>query len=376
MKNYYQRIDTEGAVLQGLATLYSKGNTLYFRLPDKLGLGRNKYISTGLPNKGDGRAKAKNILTALNNDILLGTFDLTLERYLPKHKTKEHLAAVEKHIGDKTHVSQLWDTYCESKEGKVKSSTMHYLTETIGFKIKQLQSPSIYDAEEHKGFLLAITTPDYAKRVMTKLNTLFDWCHKRGMLSGTNPYPLVLESMVTKPQQKTTARPLTDDEVDALDQGLTEHFANVLNFMLLTGCRPSEAIGLTWDRVDYDNGVIVLGSSKVKKAGKTFESDSSKNGKLRGFPLTAKLHVFLNALPSAKGLVFPNSQGNLIDYTAFSKAWVKILPNTTPYSARDTFITRQIELGKPIATVAHWVDNSVSVIEDRYYKPSGKIIPE
>ena len=118
MKNYYQRIDIEGQILQGLATLYSKGNTLYFRLPDKLGLGRNKYVSTGLQNKGEGRAKAKTILTAINNDILLGTFDLTLERYLPKYRTKAHAEEVTKLVGEKISVTDLWEIFCKAKAAK------------------------------------------------------------------------------------------------------------------------------------------------------------------------------------------------------------------------------------------------------------------
>jgi integrase len=64
--------------------------------------------------------------------------------------------------------------------------------------------------------------------------------------------------------------------------------------------------------------------------------------------------------------------GQYFNYdTFYSRAWKTLAEKvtglkTTPYSTRDTFITRQIEKGKPIAIIAKWVDNSTAIIEKNY----------
>lgn len=373
-KIYYQRLDKEGAVGKGLANLYLKGNKIYIRLPDKLGLGRNKYVSTGLNNVHAGRVQARNILTVINNDILLETFDLTLERYLPKYKSQEYKTEVEKLIGCDTPLYELWTIHCNFKKDKVKESTHYYLSRTIGDKIKECPITDIYKADTIKDYLLATTTEDYAYRVLGKLSSLFDWCVAKGIIATNsgNPYKPLLER--TSKNNVKPPNPLTPEQVSLLEGQLPEHYQRLTKFLFATGCRPSEAIGLKWTAVK--DKVIVLGSSTVKKGGHTFESDSSKNGKLREFPLTDKVRTILGRPIVSDGYCFTNSNGGIVDYNNYYKAWRSVLPDTTPYNARDTFITRQIELGKPIATIAAWVDNSVKVIEDNYYRPSGRVLPE
>ncbi|QHU98979.1 tyrosine-type recombinase/integrase [Synechocystis sp. CACIAM 05] len=367
----YKKLDTGEPITQGLANLYLKGERIYLRLPDKLGLGRNKYVATGLSNIHQGRVQARKILTVVNNDILLETFDVTLKKYLPRYRTEAYSLEVDKVIGAKTPLQELWKIYCNYKQSEVRESTHYYLEETIGSKVRELPITDVYDANGIVTHLLSTTTNDYARRVITKLRALFDWCVSKKILSGDNPYKDIAVTLTKSKSKSKPARPLTDDEVSLVLNGLPEQYEQLTKFILATGCRPSEAIGLTWDKVKDD--VIVLGSSKVKKGGRTFQSESSKNGTLREFPLTFKVEMALGA--RRKGLVFTNTQGGLHDYTNYLKAWKRLLPDSTPYSARDTFITRQIELGKPIATIAAWVDNSVKVIETTYYKPTGKVLP-
>lgn len=368
----YRKLDTGEPITHGLANLYLKGEKIYLRLPDKLGLGRNKYVSTGLSNLHEGRVKARQILTVVNNDILLETFDPTLKKYLPRYRTEAYTAEVDRLIGAKTPLQELWKIYCNFKSSELKESSLYYLEETIGSKVKELPITDIYDAEGITQYLLASTTKGYAYRVLTRLSSLYNWCVSKKILSGVNPYlDLVKEVRKGKPKTRP-ARPLTEDEVRLVLDSLPTQYAQVTRFILSTGCRPSEAIGLTWDKVKGET--IILGSSKVKKGGRLFESETSKNGKLREFPLTSKVKEVMGE--ESKGLVFRNTQGGILDYSNYLKAWKTLIPDSTPYSARDTFITRQIELGKPIATIAAWVDNSIEVIEKHYYKPTGKVLPE
>ena len=78
-----------------------------------------------------------------------------------------------------------------------------------------------------------------------------------------------------------------------------------------------------------------------------------------------------------EALVFPNREGNPINYNDFGRrAWKSVtkLVNlheknempTTPYNCRDTFITLQALQGNSSDTIARWVGNTPDVIGKHY----------
>lgn len=377
-QNSYKRLDTNEKPLRGFANLYIKGSRLYFRLPDKLGLGRNKYLSTGLVNNKVGVSTATGLLTVLNNDIALGKVDLSMESYLPTIKTEAYKAEVESITGSGTNVKTLWFMYCDSRKGYIKESTLHYLVRTIGDKINTLPTDNIYDGEKIRDYLLKNSTPEYTDRVMRKLSLLFAWCTDLGLLKGTNPYPKLLRHLPIGKSQSLGAIAMSEDEIKILLDTISPIYLPLTKFLFFTGCRPSEAIGLQWQDIGTES--LILGRSITRKDGKVLHSETSKNGKRREFPINEDLKAFLSTLTSNKGmesLVFPNSKGESIDYCVYSKAWAKATPNkdTTPYNARDTFISTQVGKNiKPIV-VAKWVDNSVRVIETTYYQNNKEEMP-
>ncbi|MBM4070858.1 MAG: hypothetical protein FJ271_18165 [Planctomycetes bacterium] len=58
-------------------------------------------------------------------------------------------------------------------------------------------------------------------------------------------------------------RPITEAELRGLMRNSPVHLRQLLLFLALTGCRPSEARSLTWAHVDLDNGVIKLTRHKT-----------------------------------------------------------------------------------------------------------------
>jgi len=72
-----------------------------------------------------------------------------------------------------------------------------------------------------------------------------------------------------------------------------------------------------------------------------------------------------------EALVFPAPRGSPLNYRNFSRrAWSKLVdpikPDTTPYSCRDTFITRQLLQGVPSTVIAKWCDTSTQMIDKDY----------
>lgn len=81
-------------------------------------------------------------------------------------------------------------------------------------------------------------------------------------------------------------------------------FETFVNFQLMTGARRSEALSMTWDRIDFDNQTAFI--------------PESKNGRPRKLPLRKDLMELLKRLPRTGTLVFPFS------LDALRKAWTRI----------------------------------------------------
>jgi integrase len=148
-----------------------------------------------------------------------------------------------------------------------------------------------------------------------------------------------------------------------------------VEFWFLTGCRPSEAIGLRWGQVTEDCGFVHFVRAVSYCYGKKVEVEGSKNNKTRRFPCSDRLKMLLRSIKpencNPDTLVFPSPKGETINYNNFcNKAWNQVVdqikPGTTPYSCRDTFITTQILKRIPESVIADWCDTSIEMIQKHY----------
>jgi len=113
----------------------------------------------------------------------------------------------------------------------------------------------------------------------------------------------------------------------------------VFRLMLETGIRPSEAVGITMDRVDFSTGRIVV---------------VGKNDKQRRVWMKVALRdavkSFLARRPQSKFL-FPTRKGTKVETNHLRRsvkryaeeAGISDLENVSPYSMRHTFATRLYE---------------------------------
>jgi len=381
MSNYLRiKLDSTPPLI-GQASLYKRGNRLIIRFPDCVGLGRNKYWSTGLPDSVDGLCVAKQLLNMINSDIVFGQFDPQLEKYKPLYKREKYLEEVERLIGSDTPLYDLWVMYCDYKAETAKESYMDKLRVTIGSVIKKIDIKNIHDSQAVIRALKSVTTNYMADLVLVKLSTLYEWCLTKKIIKGeNNPYPGVLREfrLNNKFNKVMTPRPLTSKELDHLFTTINIRYHNLIKFCLMVGCRPSEAVGIEWQDVNLEEGYIYLGRSIRIKNGKIYKEITSKNGKVRPFPLNDALKAHIESLPKICDLVNPNPDqpGKPFVYDSYANAWRRVMPkDTTPYCCRDTFISNQIEKGIPPAIVAKWCDNSISVIEKHYLKISNNVKP-
>lgn len=355
----------------GSIALSVQDGRLRLQFPRSWFRSKQKYLSLGIPDTKDNRLHAENLAREIGWAYLKGEFDPTLETYKPKAYQPTVIAELT--------ISQLWTRYCEYKSRSLKQASIHYLTTTLGRHIHNSPHQQISEALDLRGWVLGVTTPEMARRIVHSLATAVKWGVKHQLISAHNPFDGMAEDIRVK-RSDSTANAFSSTEKQ---QCLTAFYASdrysfyapLVNFWFLCGCRPSEGIGLQWEQIAADYSKIRFDRSITHLDGKVTHNSQSKTNRSRWFPCNEELQQFLQQHQQRqlhRSLVFPSRYSQPINYDNFSKrAWDKVVDpilqrNSTPYSCRDTFITEQISKGVPIGVIAKWVDNSVEMIE-RYY---------
>lgn len=300
------------------------------------------------------RAKAQTI----DSDITLEKFDQTLQKYGKYYPTVLGLVSVIQD-SERMPIRELWDKYLSYKTNRIKQSTLDFHYE-IFRQAEKLNEDLNYDALAVKAKLEQITTQDQTRRVLTYLSACCDWGVKHKLIAN-NPFAGMATDM-PKPKYVTDPNPIafTEEERAAVIEAFKSdsrkginyrHYASFIEFLFLTGCRPSEAIGLTWNKVSSDCGLITFSESIVISKGRQIKSQGSKNNKIRTIAVSPKLQQLLQSIKTDSckdsSLIFPSPEGRAINYDNFARrAWSTVVdpikPNTTPYNCRDTFINLAI----------------------------------
>ncbi|NET34036.1 MAG: site-specific integrase [Cyanothece sp. SIO1E1] len=187
------------------------------------------------------------------------------------------------------------------------------------------------------------------------------------------------------------ANPFTRQERDRIITAFQQShyysfYAPLVEFLFLTGCRPSEALALMWKtvgpkQIKFEQALVYDGNKLVLKPG-------LKTQRFRKFPVNAQLAHLLQSIKPVDGysepLVFPDRRGPFINWGNFtSRGWKRILASLTdieyrkPYQTRHTFCSLCREAGIASIQIAKWVGNSAKMIDRIYAKPTDHIqVPE
>ncbi len=191
---------------------------------------------------------------------------------------------------------------------------------------------------------------------------------------------------------KNVREPLTRKQQSRLMHFVKENYKDSRNYVILatflgTGLRMGELMGLTWDEINLENGVINLKHQVVYGVvnnRNVFYSKEPKYNEIRTIPLQENLHKILKKyyddtwedsknsgveVGNLKGFLFWSSNGNPISpnvlYNIFYKIQVAynkqekqlaevekrpfvLLPHITPHVFRHTYCTRMAEDGMDI----------------------------
>jgi integrase len=166
------------------------------------------------------------------------------------------------------------------------------LTEITGQRIAQYEKDSITEAERLKRPL----TPSTMNRKLALLRHLLRLAEAWGYIEKVPKVRLAKE-----PEGRL--RFLAEDEIHRLFSACqtkarkSPYLLSIVTLALHTGMRKGEILGLTWERVDFSRGVILL--------------EQTKSGRRREIPMSQAVYDALSSLPGPKeeGLVFRKRNG-------------------------------------------------------------------
>ncbi|MEB3281184.1 MAG: site-specific integrase [Lyngbya sp.] len=235
-------------------------------------------------------------------------------------------------------------------------------------------------------------SPDTCRRLMVQLNACLKWAIESSRVQvARSPFDGLAakaKKRIKRSSEETDINPFTKSERDAIIENFRVnqniHHYYYVTFCFYTGCRPSEAIGLTWNDVSWDLKKITFREAVVAAAGGKKRCIGLKTQVRRVFPCNEQVQSLLAEIKENRsvdyGPVLTSTTGGEFSTSYFRKVWQRVLSNLRieyrkPYQTRHTFITLYLEVGVDVKDLAKWVGNSPEVIYRHYAGKKMGLIP-
>ena len=364
------------------------------------------YISTGYPDTPQHRKLAKLKASEIEKDILFERFD---PKDLGKYKSEfdnRHITPSSTPSPSQPTLPQLWEKYTEFKRSSLSPSTLAKDYTKIARCIEsQLPSKSLNDAIAIRDWLVANKTANSAKRIVTQLAACCQWALKSQMISHNPFFGMASEIKIPACQSEyKDINPFSLEERDKIIQTFKDnhsynYYAPLIEFLFMSGCRPSEAVALQWKHISDDFSTIRFEQAVVEAENGLVCKKGLKTQKKRLFPVNSKLAALLESIKpedaTGETKVFPSPKGKWIDvHNLTNRIWRSVLKELDGtieyrklYQTRHTFITAALET--PIPTpdgrtkmldakdVAKLVGTSPKMIYEHYAGASKELfVPE
>jgi len=185
-----------------------------------------------------------------------------------------------------------------------RTSRLDILKREFGDKI--IQEITAFQIERYKMNRKESLKPASVNRELALIKHVFSKAIEYGMLKE-NPAKKVklLKGEVAR------VRFLSPDEMSSLIENCEERIRPLVVVSLNTGFRKSELLGLAWDRVDMDRGILTL----LK----------TKGGKRRDVPMNETVRAVLEKIEGREGLVFLRKNGKPFKDSTLRKPFANAL---------------------------------------------------
>ena len=395
---------TEARLKLSIVKLDVNNNRLRLRCR-QTGITFSKHVA---PYTLEGIESALNLAKEIESDIYRRVFDSSLVKYgLAKETTPKLTEVVNLPVNLEPTLKEIWDTYKTSKASSVAPRTKEADWSTIDSWFIWLPPECLVLVNADK--LLAKLRTKYSdgslKTRLRTLNAAVNLSIKLGKPIKQNTISPLLELLVLPPKKEIQAYSSKEIAVilAAFYNGRfdkdssnvsSSYYAGFVEFRFLTGCRPSEAIALTWSDIKLDNDKcqVVFSKRVAGKKDKSVQAGTKNGVAARVFPGNRQLRELIDSLPRIPNqldLVFPSHRSKgVIDTHNFNNRWwqpivnelVRLgeLPFYLPfYDCRHCFITHMVRQGIDPATVGSISGNSSETILANYLASNKEVeLPE
>jgi integrase len=288
----------------------------------------------------------------IENDIMAGNFDQTLARYrlTPKPTTPPlELDCLE-----------IWDKWVDTLDLTVETKNDHYRAirrMIVKHQPKALQTRWLTSSD------LGSSTFSKRRRYLKKC---FDWAVDQE-LAILNPW----DEVKPRKTEKEQIIPFSFAEMRLILAGFEAkygYYTPFVKFLMLSGARISESIGLRWGLVDFARSEITISESlSIDRAGNGYTRirKCTKSGSIRVLPMNDQLRDLLEALPRGKSdeIIFKTIRGKPISDHRFRQVWTLVLKAQgidyrRPYILRHSLLSHAIDQGIPLTAVAYLAGHS------------------
>lgn len=310
-------------------------------------------------NKRD-RQLVSAIATKIENDILAGNFDPSLERY--RHKCSVAQTPLRKKVDPKIYWLELWDAWVTSLYLPISTTADHYAC--VRAMLVKSGNPLFDNIEWLQASDLAAST---FNRRLSMLRSCLLWATGEGLVKD-NPLKKVRSRTVTEDERQRSDKkkaPLSDAEIERILNHIDRTFstyAPFVRFLLFSGVRTGEAVGLIWENIDLEKRLIFIKQSVSRQRGKYQKICKSPKTKesLRTLKMSDRLFALFSSIitENACGLIFKSPKGQVIDHGNFrTQCWKPTLlaleiPYRKPYATRHTLLSQALESGLSVPQVA------------------------
>jgi integrase len=328
--------------------------------------GERIFFSLNLSDTRANRTIAEMKARMIERDIANDLFDPTLEKYRGEYqgKASKEMAA-----------TTVFERYTEYKAKTLRKRSLEKYHHTLGFLEQYFQDDPVTEAkaEGFREWMGRRLEPITLKQRISLLKSAWVWGIEKGFVEE-NPWVEVLRQVKVQPKQKQ--KPFTKEERKRIIAAFRQsryysYYADFVEFLLATGCRPGEACALRWKHFTDDLKLVWVGEAYSRG-----ELGPTKTTEARFLKLTDRLIELLRSRqkPDFKpdDLVFPACEGGFIDDHNFrNRAWKKTLDKIgidyrKPYNMRHTFTSAALDSGLSPATVASLTGHTVETLYQHY----------
>jgi integrase len=309
---------------------------------------------------------AKGIILQIQADCSLGKFDYKLEKYRIKQINSDEPICL-------TTIHELLEQYFEKQSKTAAPRTVKDYNDFLKI-IKKYKNRSFLKAISLMSEIEEDLSADRYKRLHVQLNACFNYWVSKNVITS-NPLQAI---KIKKKKSDTKPDPFNLDERNLIIEkskimGYPYH--QLIYFLFMTGCRPSEALGLKWSDIKKNQ----IRFERTWQQGRI--DNRLKTQKNRTINVSDSVLNKLDEIPKGNDYIFSVKRNLPIDWDRFSqKKWPILfddLPEIrkrNPYCMRHTFITLMLKNNVPVADVAAHCGNSAEIIYKHYAGVSKNLV--